>query len=203
MNKETYKQRIIDFPNESKECPLCHESKLLNRFRWCARICKDCEYQRDKASLKKSYLNRREAYLTHRKKTDQANPKAYLISYARQRARVKGLPFSICAEDISIPEYCPILGIKLSNVRDNSPESDKASSPSLDKIVDKLGYVKGNVQVISYRANTLKNNATIAELEKVLDYLKSVQGQDPNLREQSVSKGESCAPQDAPSKKVG
>lgn len=202
MNKETYKQRIIDFPNESKECPSCHESKLLNRFRWCARICKDCEYKRDKPSLLKSYLARREHHLEVKKETDQSNPKHYLIRNAKARAKAKGLNFNLEESDISIPDVCPILGIKLSKVRGNSIDSDKASSPSLDKIIDKLGYVKGNVQVISYRANTLKNNATIAELEKVLDYLKSVQGQDPNLREQSVSMGESFVPQGVPSKKV-
>jgi hypothetical protein len=34
----------------------------------------------------------------------------------------------------------------------------------LDKIVPELGYVKGNVQVISTLANTMKNQASIEQL---------------------------------------
>jgi hypothetical protein len=46
------------------------------------------------------------------------------------------------------------------------------SSYSLDRIDSDKGYVKGNVQVISYRANMLKSNASIEELEKVLNWMK-------------------------------
>jgi len=45
-------------------------------------------------------------------------------------------------------------------------------SPSLDRVVPNLGYVKGNVHVISWRANSLKKNATIEELEKIIQYMK-------------------------------
>lgn len=41
----------------------------------------------------------------------------------------------------------------------------KMSSPSLDHIEPEKGYVRGNVWVISYRANMIKNNATIDELQ--------------------------------------
>ena len=43
---------------------------------------------------------------------------------------------------------------------------------SLDCIIPELGYVPGNVAVISRRANTIKNDATIEELELVLAYMK-------------------------------
>lgn len=46
--------------------------------------------------------------------------------------------------------------------------------PSLDRINPDRGYVPGNVQVISFRANTLKNNATREELAKVLAYMKRI-----------------------------
>ena len=39
------------------------------------------------------------------------------------------------------------------------------SSPSLDRIIPELGYVPGNVQVISHQANTMKSNATLKELK--------------------------------------
>jgi len=85
------------------------------------------------------------------------NLEKYLVQGAKQRAKKYGLPFDITYKDIVIPECCPYLGIKL------VPFSEW-SSPSLDKIIPELGYVKGNIQVISTKANTMKNNATQAEL---------------------------------------
>jgi len=42
----------------------------------------------------------------------------------------------------------------------------KASSPSLDKIIPSLGYVVGNVQWLSKKANGMKQDASFQELEK-------------------------------------
>ena len=47
-------------------------------------------------------------------------------------------------------------------------------SPSLDRINNKNGYVSGNVQWISAKANTIKRNATIKELYALADYLKNL-----------------------------
>ena len=47
-------------------------------------------------------------------------------------------------------------------------------SPSLDRINNKKGYVKNNVQWISAKANTIKRNATIKELYALADYLKNL-----------------------------
>lgn len=44
-------------------------------------------------------------------------------------------------------------------------------SPSLDKIIPSLGYAKGNIWVISYRANTIKNNCTFEEIQKLYEAL--------------------------------
>ena len=90
------------------------------------------------------------------------NPKKKLLWAARRRAKDKGLDFNITEEDIIIPEYCPYLGIKLEhNARRGT---DRANVLSLDRVNPKLGYVKGNIEVISHKANTMKNNATVSEL---------------------------------------
>ena len=38
------------------------------------------------------------------------------------------------------------------------------NSPTLDKIIPSLGYVSGNIWIISHRANTIKSDASIDEL---------------------------------------
>ena len=55
---------------------------------------------------------------------------------------------------------CPLLNIALNW---HSPPRH-ASTPSLDRIDSSKGYIKGNVQWVSWRANQLKNNATPEEL---------------------------------------
>jgi hypothetical protein len=50
----------------------------------------------------------------------------------------------------------------------------KEYAPSLDRVVPSLGYVRGNVRVISYRANTLRRDASIEELEAVLRYARGI-----------------------------
>lgn len=75
--------------------------------------------------------------------------------------------FNITPQDISIPEVCPVLHIPL---RSGHRVGD--ASPSLDRIDSTKGYLKTNTEVISHRANTLKNNATIEELEMVIAHLR-------------------------------
>ena len=97
-------------------------------------------------------------------------PEQILYSSAKQRAKKKGIPFDITREDIIIPEYCPILKVKL-EVKTGS-KGGHAFSPSIDKIVPELGYVKGNIWVISLLANNMKSNASKEELVKFADLVK-------------------------------
>lgn len=87
-------------------------------------------------------------------------------SGARRRARTRGIEFDIELEDVCIPEVCPVLGISLVP----SVGSPKDNSPSLDRIDPSKGYIKGNVAVVSYRLNRLKNSFTPEELLAVLIY---------------------------------
>jgi hypothetical protein len=91
-----------------------------------------------------------------------------LLKKAKHRAKVLGLEFNIDINDVVIPEYCPVLGLKILK---NSDIRFIDNSPSLDRIDINKGYVKGNVKVISIKANRLKNNATIEETKKILKYM--------------------------------
>jgi hypothetical protein len=86
----------------------------------------------------------------------------YLFHGAKARARRKGLDFDIVLSDIVIPKRCPLLQIELHRNQASEP-----SSPSLDRKDSSLGYVKGNVWVISHRANTIKNDASLEELTAI------------------------------------
>jgi hypothetical protein len=93
-------------------------------------------------------------------------PEHNLFRWAKKRAKDLGVPFDITVDDIVIPTHCPFLGIELkSRIGYHGP---LASSPTLDRIIPKLGYVCGNILVISHKANTIKQNATLEELELIV-----------------------------------
>ena len=101
------------------------------------------------------------------------NPKRYsaiqMRASASKRAKKFNLPFEIDLEYIldHCKDECPILGVNL-----KYGGGDKSNhSASLDRIVPYLGYVKGNVMVISNLANTMKSNATKEDLLEFAQYM--------------------------------
>lgn len=105
--------------------------------------------------------------LQTRRAWNEKNRNALLLCFARCRARRNGIPFDLRREDIVIPARCPVFGVKLTSV----VEKGSPWSPSLDRIVPSKGYVRGNVAVISLRANLLKNNASLRELQAIVAWL--------------------------------
>lgn len=99
----------------------------------------------------------------------QENPLSLLLAQAKQRAKRKGQEFNIDSTDLIIPDSCPILKIPLF-VGENK---HCGNSPSIDRIDPLKGYVKNNVQIISYRANMLKNNGTLSEFKLLVEFLKN------------------------------
>lgn len=97
------------------------------------------------------------------------NPEAVMLRSAKHRAKRSELPFDLVKGDIVIPDVCPVLGMPL--VCNAGTGAAKQDSPSLDKIVPELGYVRGNVQVISYLANVMKHDATPEQLLKFADWV--------------------------------
>lgn len=85
-----------------------------------------------------------------------------MLSSARSRAKSKNLDFNIALSDIELPEVCPLLGIPLS-----INASNKDFAYSLDRIDSSKGYIKGNVWVISDRANRLKKQCNIRRVRNV------------------------------------
>jgi len=84
------------------------------------------------------------------------HPEWILWDGAKTRAASKGLDFTILPEDIFIPDVCPYLKTPF--------EYGTRYAMSLDRINNDLGYVKGNIEVISRKANSMKNDASVEEL---------------------------------------
>jgi|ERR1035437_595317 hypothetical protein len=93
---------------------------------------------------------------------------------AKYRARHRNRGFNIDISDIVIPEFCPLLDIKL----EKGIGKVHFSSPSVDCIDPRLGYVKNNVWVISYKANTMKSNLTLEQLKHFAKVLEDKQRED-------------------------
>ena len=121
------------------------------------------------AGRKRNNVQRREYNKLYRQK----NPANRMLYSARSRAIVKGWDCDIELEDIVIPERCPVLGIPLVA---GTNGKDKFATMSLDRIDSSKGYVKGNVRVISTRANLLKSDATLAELVLLAKDAKALAG---------------------------
>lgn len=99
---------------------------------------------------------------------DRAQGKSF--TRKRQNAKQTGWEWDIVMSDLDWPTHCPILGLEL----DYFAECRMENSPSFDRIDNTKGYVQGNVQVISWRANRIKNDGTAAEHRRIAEYLDSM-----------------------------
>lgn len=98
------------------------------------------------------------------------NPAKYLISRTKASAQRRGLVFAISEEDLgALPVHCPILGMELKYAAVGIGNKDPALA-SIDRIDNSAGYIRGNVVVVSLRANMLKRDATPDELQRLADF---------------------------------
>ena len=115
------------------------------------------------------YQETKELLSIKHKQYRDSNYKELWFKRVKSRAEKNRIEFNLDISDFDIPKFCPALGIEITI---NDP--NKMNSPSIDRINPLLGYVKGNVRVISYRANQIKSNSFVEEMEKVLNYYKKV-----------------------------
>lgn len=96
------------------------------------------------------------------------------VGGARTRARKRGLSFNITNGYIRsiLPTHCPALGCEL--IYGAPGGTPNWNSASIDRIVGEKGYVVGNVVIISQRANAIKVDASLAELEAVARWLRGL-----------------------------
>lgn len=98
------------------------------------------------------------------------------ITQKRKNARAVGIAFDLTISDLyPLPETCPVLGIPLHYGTGSSGAADNAMS--IDRIDPNLGYVKGNIVLVSQRANRIKNDSTVDELRRIYEFYRDLHPQ--------------------------
>lgn len=104
------------------------------------------------------------------KTTRRSDHRRRLLAWARRRAKERGIEFDLEPDDLLIPAFCPVLGIPLKPC----PHTAGDSSPTLDRLDPHRGYVKGNVIVVSNKANRIKSTADLGDLMRVTAFMQQL-----------------------------
>ena len=185
----TGKRRALKaMENQTKICSKCGRELSLSAFNRGNSLygrrsfCRECEHsiqnspeyvaRRRNNTLKRrknqEYVLKSNKADTDRRHNNDTSLKLCLLRAAKQRAKTKGLDFNIDITDINFPDKCPLLNTPLGSFYGGATDN----SYSIDRIDSSKGYIKGNVWIISKRANTLKGNATLEELEMLVKNLR-------------------------------
>ena len=158
-----------------KRCVKCGETKPLDEFYNDRKqkdgktvYCKSCltAYREAHRERSKEYMRRRRLQdnetikATRRKSWRELDPGKRMLQQCRNRAKRKGLDFNLELSDIIIPEKCPLLDVPFQV----GTQEDYEMTYSLDRIDPSKGYVRGNVWVLTKKANSMKNSASRQEL---------------------------------------
>lgn len=146
-----------------KDCIKCNSTLPSKHFNFrtdtkkLRATCNPCR----KLDMRKNYAENKESRI---KKTTQYALKNYeqkILSNAVKSAKIKNLEFNLTIEDINIPTHCPYLGTEITKILGKGVVWTNAS---IDRIDSSKGYIKGNVEIISRKANSMKNMATKEEM---------------------------------------
>lgn len=146
-------------------CEYCDiDFYVIGRNRkFCSKECREL-YSKNVNKKESENIYNLPIKLPHKKPSDSKQIKLLkrLVYCAKTRAQKNNLPFNITCHDLQIPKFCPLLGVPLKVEKVGF--KDRNFAPSIDKIIPELGYIKGNVWIISYKANLIKNNLKPDEL---------------------------------------
>lgn len=184
VRREQYRLDGGKRKTENKAWKDAHRDQVRAAAREYAKQYKLANPERVKESNKRARLKRRDAINvstrdwfknhpgysnTKAAEYRRKDPVRFMLRNAKNRAKELGLEFSLADTDIVVPEMCPVLGIKLEF--GHGKGRGVFNSPSLDRLDNTKGYTPGNVYVISWRANMLKKDATLAELKQLVAYV--------------------------------
>ena len=165
--EKTSRYNQIAAPEGYKHCGTCSQILPISCFYQkghnnaytdvASRYCRSCSREAARRSSRKHKSSNVANY--------KKNPAKKLWMNIKGRAKKNQIPFNLTVDDIIIPAMCPVLHIPI------IPFSDSDNSPSIDRLIPELGYTKGNITVISNRANRIKSDATLEELKLVHSWM--------------------------------
>lgn len=127
------------------------------------------------AMNKLRYWSDRDGHIKRRKNWDKASR---MLARARRTAKEKGLDFSLSREDlIPLPTHCPIFHLELIYPFEGDGRRVDASA-SVNRIDNSIGYVPGNVIIVSWRANRIKSDASTEELRALYEFYRRKEEED-------------------------
>lgn len=179
------KPLIHEFLSESEggiQCTLCLDFLTPQSFikrspphKSFTRNCRECLKTRreelkegKRITSSRLYSEKRKEILFQKHKWNREHPRELMLISTQARSRRFNIPCTITLKDIVIPERCPVFGFPLVS-RDMvsiKRKSGAPNSPSIDRIIPALGYIPGNVQVISLKANMMKSSRSPKEWEQ-------------------------------------
>jgi hypothetical protein len=136
---------------------------------------------------KKRYARNPEKYREKGRASYARNLLVQRLRSIRRRCKVAGTTCTLTQEHLRSPPTCPFLGISLQV----GAASGMSTSPTVDRINPNGGYTPENILFLSYRANTIKNNASAEELLRVAfgTYIsRQLAGRDPYERQDIVTR---------------
>ena len=145
--------------------------------------CKACKKQRYGGQFQSYYAENKSRLNANtkawREKKRAENPIDFWVHNnlvaVKGRAKRNGLDFDLDVDFLRsiVTTHCPIFGVELIyGLKKDVDFTDRGKGASLDRKDSARGYTKDNVWIISYRANSIKQDATIAELEQVVEGLR-------------------------------
>ncbi len=157
-----------------KICPGCNKQKPFADYR---KLKKTSGWKAQDGSRRYSSCKECERLLMsirYRK-----DPTLQVWNSLKINAKKNGFPFEITKEYLrsiiqDAPKVCPALGIPMVMSEYGKHKGKNANSPSIDKIIPELGYVEGNLIVITDMANRIKTNATPEQIIKVGEFYKKL-----------------------------
>lgn len=151
---------------DSGSCVLCANAYSLEVWR------KGLRRPVDRAKVNKKWNNSSKGRIAKKRWADKDPMWAWTVGVvggARCRSRDAGAPFDLTNEYVRsiVPEKCPVFDVPLTFLKGDM------YGASIDKLIPSGGYVKGNVAVISRRANMIKSDASAEEVEAVARWMRS------------------------------
>lgn len=138
--------------NERKRRPKTAEQRLKEKKQ---------KYEKYHSELKFD-LEHKAKVTAATKRWQTKNPEKYAVGRCKHSALKAGVPFDLKPEDIIIPDVCPIMKVPF--------EPNTRYAATVDRIIPELGYVKGNIWIISKIANQMKSDSTPEERMKFSEY---------------------------------